>query len=636
MAYSPGMKVYTNNVIEIPGMGSNYTVKYKFICNNAYHEGTIATKQSASTYKWTPETDTFEPWFGSASRGELHIYVYPNGTTTMGFGDYTYTLILNNSVRPVISDVKIITRSGRNYNNKSLSGLTKVTISAKIKTLEGISQKVTFSNGVNSFTVNVNAGSGTTEILTQSFPVYNIPSGSEYTDVVYRVDSIDARGRSAQPVTITDRVYKYVKPIVDMHTSRNDEYTRIILSYNVTVQTTVAEKANTLVYLVAQVDINGTGGAEQSLDLLNLESPQMLPDTVASGESYIVRILAIDSVGEGTVLSTISAGDAPVMDIGEDGKTITFFGSSPENADEQTVQIGKLMGARAIFGENNIKYNYNRQELFHLGYDIFKDDNGVTHAVEKMVFGDDNIATGALSLAIGNNNEVTGDYSKAIGTSNIVTGVASNGFGSWTKVSGNNQTVVGSYNVEDTADKYAFIVGNGTSESARSNALAVCQNGDVEINNKSVNKRFAGEVGHWYNNSMVLLASTSNYTALPAFTSGSTLELASLITKNSNTKITVNRTGLYAFMLRTHVAPRSANLRAEIAPFIDGTRLAMYCSGMEAALAYTSTKIIPMILKLESGTTVEFYGKEIDGSNSIEVTLGDVMMYALDYEDKYK
>ena len=42
-----------------------------------------------------------------------------------------------------------------------------------------------------------------------------------------------------------------------------------------------------------------------------------------------------------------------------------------------------------------------------------------------------------------------------------------------------DQTVVGKYNVEDTNDEYAFIVGNGTDDSNRSNAFAVDWDGRV-------------------------------------------------------------------------------------------------------------------------------------------------------------
>lgn len=52
-------------------------------------------------------------------------------------------------------------------------------------------------------------------------------------------------------------------------------------------------------------------------------------------------------------------------------------------------------------------------------------------------------------------------------------------FGRYTKAQA-DQLVFGTYNVEDTASKYAMIIGNGTSNTARSNAFAVGRDGAVE------------------------------------------------------------------------------------------------------------------------------------------------------------
>lgn len=45
MAYTPGMIVYTAGTVEIPGMGTDYTLKWKFTCNGKTSHGTIATHQ---------------------------------------------------------------------------------------------------------------------------------------------------------------------------------------------------------------------------------------------------------------------------------------------------------------------------------------------------------------------------------------------------------------------------------------------------------------------------------------------------------------------------------------------------------------------------------------------------------------
>lgn len=56
-------------------------------------------------------------------------------------------------------------------------------------------------------------------------------------------------------------------------------------------------------------------------------------------------------------------------------------------------------------------------------------------------------------------------------------------FGRDTQASSKDQTVIGKYNVEDTDEKYAFIIGNGTDDENRSNALAVDWDGNIESQN---------------------------------------------------------------------------------------------------------------------------------------------------------
>lgn len=53
-------------------------------------------------------------------------------------------------------------------------------------------------------------------------------------------------------------------------------------------------------------------------------------------------------------------------------------------------------------------------------------------------------------------------------------------FGTGATAAIDNQTAIGQYNLEDTNGDYALIIGNGTADNARSNALAVTWDGDIE------------------------------------------------------------------------------------------------------------------------------------------------------------
>ena len=80
-------------------------------------------------------------------------------------------------------------------------------------------------------------------------------------------------------------------------------------------------------------------------------------------------------------------------------------------------------------------------------------------------------AEGYLSTSSGNNSHAEGENTTA-------SGYNSHAEGNRTKASSENQHVQGKYNIEDTKNKYAHIVGNGTS-STRSNAHTLDWNGNA-------------------------------------------------------------------------------------------------------------------------------------------------------------
>ena len=104
------------------------------------------------------------------------------------------------------------------------------------------------------------------------------------------------------------------------------------------------------------------------------------------------------------------------------------------------------------------------------------------------------IAIGYASHAEGNTS-AQGDYAHAEGLNNTAVDTASHAEGQGTTAYGkyshaqnyftraysDYQTVMGKYNIVDANDTYTLIIGNGTSDIARSNALAVTWDGNVEI-----------------------------------------------------------------------------------------------------------------------------------------------------------
>lgn len=79
-----------------------------------------------------------------------------------------------------------------------------------------------------------------------------------------------------------------------------------------------------------------------------------------------------------------------------------------------------------------------------------------------------------------------GDYSHTEGQNTTASGYASHAGGIGTIAGGQGQTTIGKYNKKDSSNEYAFIIGNGTSDTSRSNAFAVGWDGDVYIKQTSL------------------------------------------------------------------------------------------------------------------------------------------------------
>jgi len=94
-------------------------------------------------------------------------------------------------------------------------------------------------------------------------------------------------------------------------------------------------------------------------------------------------------------------------------------------------------------------------------------------------FGINNTINAPYGFAEGISNEVDGICAHAEGMDCSASGVFSHAQNFHTTASGEYQTAIGKYNVEDTANNFALIIGNGKSNSTRSDALEVTWDGDI-------------------------------------------------------------------------------------------------------------------------------------------------------------
>ena len=88
-------------------------------------------------------------------------------------------------------------------------------------------------------------------------------------------------------------------------------------------------------------------------------------------------------------------------------------------------------------------------------------------------------ANGDYSHAEGQHTEANGDYSHAEGWHTEANGYSSHAEGYYTEANGNYSHVQGKYNIIDSSNKYAHIVGNGTSSSKCSNAHTLDWDGNA-------------------------------------------------------------------------------------------------------------------------------------------------------------
>ena len=90
-------------------------------------------------------------------------------------------------------------------------------------------------------------------------------------------------------------------------------------------------------------------------------------------------------------------------------------------------------------------------------------------------------ASGENSHAEGSNTTASGEDSHAEGRSTTASGENSHAEGWHTTASGRNSHVEGKYNIDDTANKYAHIIGNGTSTSKLHNCFMVDWDGAIYV-----------------------------------------------------------------------------------------------------------------------------------------------------------
>ena len=496
-----------------------YSFKYDFICDGVTTSKTVATGLTATQYTWTPTTAIFAPLMTKSDQGTLKVAIESSNGRRMTYYA-TISLKLKASIKPS-STFQYVGDTG--FNNKAIAGITSFTFTINVPGLYGASQSVKFTIKDTDYVQNVPAVSGTTNTAV-TFDVgtfaCNDPTAM-YTRWFFKIEITDSRGRSDSRMDWVT-IYHYSPPDVVATVDRNADE-KPVLTFTPSYQATVAGATNSITIFWARCNVDGE---VYETDLKGKTSPQVLVGTYDLSKAYQFTIAIKDSVRPSAIIKRIILPSAmPVMDIGADGKTVTFFGTSPNSADKNTLRVGDVasFGEEVVLGDTSNSYTVVKATgltvhdkntvvgddtdviasigigntvnasgskvtgpFYTLGVRSFNEVDGVgiqptENGLYSMVEGWLCEASGYASHAEGNACCASGHLSHAGGMNSGASGFASFAHGYGLRANGEYQAVFGMNNIVDTSNKYLLIVGNGPGEGTSSNALGVTANGHIDV-----------------------------------------------------------------------------------------------------------------------------------------------------------
>lgn len=185
---------------------------------------------------------------------------------------------------------------------------------------------------------------------------------------------------------------------------------------------------------------------------------------------YIINSLAVGEQAEATGTNSVALGyntkatHISASAIGHNASATSYYAHAEGS---NTVASGESSHAEGNWTTASGRNAHTE------GYDSVASGNNA-HAE-----GYDTLASGYVSHAEGGSTSAEGDYSHTEGWNTYAKGDFSHAEGYGAIAGSDYQHAQGKYNIEDTTNKYAFIIGNGEGSSKRSNALTVDWNGNV-------------------------------------------------------------------------------------------------------------------------------------------------------------
>ena len=182
----------------------------------------------------------------------------------------------------------------------------------------------------------------------------------------------------------------------------------------------------------------------------------------------------------------------PTYDLPIIGEPISKTGASANNSNAYGVIVGIIGDGSSrrvrVMTEGYIDYDKVKENYMEYTDEAINALTGITLCSGKLPIGVGSHAEGSSTTASGISSHAEGDSTKASGAGSHAeggrtkaSGDHSHAEGLGTIASGTNSHVEGKYNIEDTANKYAHIIGNGTSISKRHNCFMVGWDGAIYV-----------------------------------------------------------------------------------------------------------------------------------------------------------
>lgn len=223
-------------------------------------------------------------------------------------------------------------------------------------------------------------------------------------------------------------------------------------------------------------EITSIDTTEQNFQLSNIKDPT-LPIDISSATSLYLCTTASGqrshAEGQGTAASGVSSHTEGYLTIASGNYSHAEGEESNASGDNAHAEGRGTTASGATSHAEGISTIASERTSHAEGYDT------TASGTDSHAEGLRTTASGARSHAEGYNTTASGEGSHAEGFTTIASGDCSHAQNYGTQAVSQHQTALGRYNQADLSNQYVFIIGNGTSDTNRSNALTVDWDGRV-------------------------------------------------------------------------------------------------------------------------------------------------------------